>query len=386
MDSGTNTINMVEFWGQNWEFQSTIYGITLENLAYYAATVIIFLIIGRVLEFILTKYGKALTARTKSDWDDLILDALAFPVRYITFVIGLSAGGKLFLTFSDPETQSFYFQVVGLISLGIILWSVLRIIDLFSERILMTFAANTKSRLDDQLVPLVKRALKYVVILLALLLALDNFGFDITALLAGLGIGGLAVAFAAQETIKDVFGGLTIFANKSFFVGDYVTFLNMNISGRVSAINLRTTRLLNSEGRIVTISNSQVAASQVENWSKAPGRRTQVVIALAPYLNARQVDRAKEIVLSILKKNKRVVQGTEKDPKIVVWLSDLTLNTLNLNAIYFVTEMETPQQVWDEINTAIKKELESEKIALAVPLPPASAAPPSKPVKAKKNN
>ncbi|MEK6902107.1 MAG: hypothetical protein AABX02_00770, partial [archaeon] len=217
---------MVQFAGSEWGLQSTLYGVTLQNLGFYAATVIGFLVLGRILEFILTKYGKAFTSKTKNDWDDLIIDSLIFPVRYITFIIGLSIGAELFLTFQSPETESFYYQVVGLISLGIILWTILKIIDLFSERILIRFAAKTKSRLDDQLVPLVKRALKYVVILLALLLALDNFGFDITALLAGLGIGGLAVAFAAQETIKDVFGGLTIFANKSFFVGDYVTFLN----------------------------------------------------------------------------------------------------------------------------------------------------------------
>lgn len=365
---------MVQFNGSEWGLQSTLYGITLEHLAFYAATVIGFLVLGRVLEFILTKYGKALTSKTTNDWDDLIIDALAFPVRYITFVVGLSLGAKLFLTFQSSETESFYYQVVGLISLGIVLWTILRVIDLFSERILVRFAAKTKSRLDDQLVPLVKRALKYVVILLALLLALDNFGFDITALLAGLGIGGLAVAFAAQETIKDVFGGLTIFANKSFFVGDYVTFLNNNISGRVTAINLRTTRLRNQEGRVVTIPNSQVAASQVENWSAAPGRRTALAIALAPYSNMDSVDKAKAIVRDILKKNKRVVQDTEKDQKITIWLADLLPNTLNLNVIYFVTEMAEPQQVWDEVNSAVKREFEKEKIALAIPTAPVQPA------------
>ncbi len=371
---------MVDFLDQSWGLQSSLYGITLENLVFYALFVIIFLIIGRALEFVLIKYGKALASRTQSDWDDLIVDALAFPIRYITLILGLSVGGKLFLTFSDAGTESFYYQMVGLISLGIILWTVLKIIDLFSERIILRWASKTKSRLDDQLVPLVKRALKYLVIILGVLLALDNFGFDITALLAGLGIGGLAVAFAAQETIKDVFGGLTIFANKSFFVGDYVTFLNNGISGKVIAINLRTTRLRNAEGRVVTIPNSQVAASQVENWSAAPGRRTHMTIALAPYLNSEQVERAKEIVRSILKKNKRVVQDTEKDQKITIWMADLLLNTLNLNVIYFVTEMSEPQQVWDEVNTAIKKELEIGKIAIATTI-----TPPATPVRAKIN-
>lgn len=363
---------MVWFLEQDWNLQSIIWGTTLTQYVYYFVTVAGFLLLGRLFQFVLLRYGKKLAAHTKSDWDDVLIDAVTFLARYFPFIIGLALAAKLFLTFPSVGAEEWYFRVVGLLGLGTVVYTLLRFIDLFTERILLRIASQTNAQFNNRLVPLVKRVLKYVVIILFILVTLDNFGFDITAILAGLGIGGLAVAFAAQETIRDVFGGFTIFANKSFFVGDYIT--AGTVSGRVESIHLRTTRIRNPEGRIVTVPNSQLASQAVENWSAAPGRRTQMTIALAPYLDSKKVEQAKNIIRTILEKNDGIVQDTKTKEKILIWLSDLLPNTLNLNVVYFVKDAEFPQSVWDNVNTSIKSQFEKEKIPLAGPVAPQPVA------------
>ncbi|MDZ4256425.1 MAG: mechanosensitive ion channel, partial [archaeon] len=223
------------------QLDTTIFGNTVEQYLLYAGTVVLFILGGRILQYILDIYGKRLAAKTKSDWDDILIDVISTPARFLLTTAGLVIAAELFLTFSSPEIEAFYYNVVGLLFLGVITWSLIKLVDIFAERVLMKLAAQTKSNLDDQLVPLFKRAAKYLIVILALLLAMSNFGYDITALLAGLGIGGLAVAFAAQETIKDIFGGIVIFSNKTFLVGDRITV--DNITGVVEQINMRTTRL-----------------------------------------------------------------------------------------------------------------------------------------------
>ncbi|MFH0970685.1 MAG: mechanosensitive ion channel family protein [Candidatus Diapherotrites archaeon] len=356
---------MVSLFEQDFTLQSIVFGSTIEQYLLYAASMIGFLLLGRIIEYALTTYGKHLAFKTKSDWDDLLIDAIALPIRYGTFIIGLTFSAEVFLTFPGEGVQSFYHNVVGLIGLGLVVYILIKIIDLFSERFLFELTAKTKSKLDDQLVPLVKRALKYVVIGMALLLALDNFGYDITALLAGLGIGGLAIAFAAQETVKDIFGGLVIFSNKTFFVGDRITI--DNYTGTVEAINLRTTLIRNWEGRVLTFPNSKVASSVVENWARAKARRTFITLQLTYDTTSIKMDKAKEIVRKIINNTDGVLHDTPEKEEVLVWFAGFGAHSLDVNVIYFVQDQDDLLKIWDYVNSSIKREFEKAGIDFAYP-------------------
>ena len=144
-------------------------------------------------------------------------------------------------------------------------WLLLRLVDVFGElaerRLLQRDQGNAIS-----LVPLGRKGLKLTVVLLAGLAALDSSGFDITALIAGLGVGGLAVALAAQKTLENLFGGATLLADRPVQVGDFCRFGDR--VGIVEEIGLRSTRVRTLDRTIVTVPNAEFSTLQLENFAK----------------------------------------------------------------------------------------------------------------------
>ena len=142
-------------------------------------------------------------------------------------------------------------------------WFIYRLIGVI-EHFLLHWTSKTHSQLDDQLVPLIRKTLRLVVVIMvALFIAQNIFNWNIAALLAGLGLGGLAFALAAKDMVANLFGSITIFADRPFQIGDRVT-----IDGRdgiVEEVGFRSTKLRTLTGHLVTVPNSVVANTTVEN-------------------------------------------------------------------------------------------------------------------------
>lgn len=154
----------------------------------------------------------------------------------------------------------------------------LRIVDflgyIFKER-----AELTESKIDNQLVPFIKDLLKVFISISAGFVLLGGvLGFDVTSLLAGLGIGGLALAFAAQESIKDLFGSLTIFLDKPFRLGDVVKV--GDVSGTVEKVGIRSTRIRSGDKTLITLPNKKMVDTNVENITMRSLRRVNLTIGI----------------------------------------------------------------------------------------------------------
>ena len=172
-----------------------------------------------------------------------------------------------------------------------------RLVDLVGEY-MNRFAERTESTLDDQLVPLVRKALRTFVVVVGALFILDNLSFDVTAFLAGLSIGGLAFALAAQDTIKNFFGSLMIFIDKPFQIGDWIT--SDNIDGSVEEVGFRSTRIRTFRNSVTYVPNATLADSVVDNHGLRQYRRFYTKLALTydtpPHLIEIFVEGLKEIV------------------------------------------------------------------------------------------
>ena len=203
---------------------------------------------------------------------------------------------------------------------------------------------------------------KAAILLIALIIILSNFGYDVTALIAGLGIGGLAVAFAAQATIADAFGGLSIFTSKPFVVGDIVK--TPDAFGTVEEVGLRYTRIRTLDKRLLVIPNSKVANGIIENVSTEPASRIQLHLGLTYATPAKKIRLAKETILKIIKSN----PGCAKDPLLAaqVTFSEFKDYNLDIWVIYFV-DKDNWIDVQGQINEAIKEEFEKAKIEFAFP-------------------
>jgi MscS family membrane protein len=134
---------------------------------------------------------------------------------------------------------------------------------------MLRWAKETESEFDDQLAPFASRTLKVVVIIVGVLVGLQNFGVNVTALLAGLGIGGVALAFAAQDTVANVFGTITIILDRPFKLGEHIKV--GDTEGIIEEVGFRSTRIRTFYNSLVTIPNSVMAKERIDNLSLRNG-------------------------------------------------------------------------------------------------------------------
>ena len=178
-----------------------------------------------------------------------------------------------------------------------------RTIDVFSDHIAGR-AARTESKLDDQLVPILRSSLKVFVVTIGGLFVLQNLDVNIASLIAGLGIGGLAVALAAQDTIKNVLGGITIFADKPFQVGDWVVL--DEIEGTVENVGFRSTRIRTFYNSLITVPNARMTDSAVDNMGLRTWRRYTTTLGLTYQTSPDKVQAFVEGVRAIIRANPKM--------------------------------------------------------------------------------
>jgi MscS family membrane protein len=203
---------------------------------------------------------RAITRRTRGTWDDAIPRALDGPLGFLLWAAALALASPLVgLT---PGVQSTTHVIWKLLAVVGVAWLMARIIDLFAAQVRASGAHNA---LALSFIPVAQRVAKVLVFALLVLAGLDVVGVKVVAVLAGLGLGGLAVAFAAQKTLENLFGAFAIAGDRPFKVGDFV--LIGDVLGTVEDVGLRSTRVRTLERTLVTIPNGSVTSGLITNFS-----------------------------------------------------------------------------------------------------------------------
>lgn len=148
----------------------------------------------------------------------------------------------------------------------------------FVGDVLGKLAGKTKTTVDDNLVPLVRKAMKVIAVIIGGIYVLENMNIDITPLLAGVSIGGLAFALAAQDTVKNLFGSVTIFTDQPFEIGDWINY--NGVDGTVEEVGVRSTRMRTFYNSVVSIPNGKVADSMIDNMGRRKYRRFSTSLSL----------------------------------------------------------------------------------------------------------
>ena len=175
---------------------------------------------------------------------------------------------------------------VRVLAVGSGVWFFYRQIDVLSD-LLEAKAAKTATRLDDQLVPLIRRTFKTFVIVIGGIFILQNLHVDVASLVAGLGLGGLAFALAAKDTVANIFGSLVIFIDRPFQIGDWVVI--GGIEGTVEDVGFRTTRVRTFYNSLVTVPNAKLTDTAIDNMGMRRYRRIKVVLGLTYSTTAEQM-------------------------------------------------------------------------------------------------
>jgi MscS family membrane protein len=250
------------------------------NPAWQYLAVLIYVVlsfyVSKLLDYVIQVQLRKLTAKTKTQVDDLILDLVRGPVKIIAFVILLHVGLRLFAWPDWAET--FISNGLKIIVAGSLTYVALKFVDLTMGLWQKRVEATGEAVLDMHLFPVIRKSLKVFVIVVALLVTTQNLGMNVTGLLASLSIGGLAVGLAAQDTLSNLFGAVALFADRPFRVGDRIQI--DTIDGMVETIGLRSTRIRHLDGYLVTVPNRTMANANITNVSKRPNIKTVMNIGV----------------------------------------------------------------------------------------------------------
>ncbi|MGV8171913.1 MAG: mechanosensitive ion channel family protein, partial [Candidatus Woesearchaeota archaeon] len=241
-----------------------ILGNSVENYIIAISILVLFLGVGQLFSKILIKIIKKIASKTKTMLDDILVNILEKPTVFAITILGLYISSSM-LDFGERGYQVLH-NVFTILIVWNIIWIINKIIDALVEHYMAPLTNKSKSQLDNHLLPFVRKFLKIVVVILGILFILRNIGYDVTSLIAGLGIGGLAFALAAQPLLSNLFGGVAIIADKPFQIGDRVR-IDQKFEGYVKEIGMRSTVIKTPIDTLIHIPNNIIATTTVENLS-----------------------------------------------------------------------------------------------------------------------
>ncbi len=266
------------------------------------------ILVGGVLAWLTRRYGKKLAtvlhergyARTGR-----IARGLSVPLAMLLFAVALGAG-TAFVELTGVLDQ-LRWGLLELLVFGSLGWLTLEVLDFVFVRY-KAKAADDSEMLNSMAAEIAHRLLKVVVALVVAALLLQNvFGLDIAPVLAGIGVIGLAMSLAAKDSIKNLFGALTIFLYRPFVLGDLIKFSGE--VGEVMELGTQSTQVRLLTGERLTIPNMKFITNEIENLSQRPYVRGEVNVALSYHSSAQQVDRAIEVLDEVMKSEEIVSEG-----------------------------------------------------------------------------
>ena len=338
-------------------FNNTYYGNTAQEWLVSLGIILFVVVLGRVVYWVFSKVIKTFTSKSENTVDDLVVDLFEEPAVFMLMVVGIWFAFsllKLPAGFTAAIDNSIHIIVAILVG-----WLLVRLADAVFEFTLVPWATKTDNDLDDQLMPILRKGIRTLIWVMALIIGLNNAGYNVGAILAGLGIGGLAMAMAAKDTVSNIFGGFTIFADKPFRLGDRIKVKGYD--GSVVEIGVRSTRLRTLEGRIVTIPNSTFTDVPVENVTVEPSRKVAINLGLTYDTTADQMDQAIAILQSIIENN----ENTEEN--MYFMFSGFGDFSMNIGGAYYIKSGCSIAGTQTDVNMQILRQFNANKLEFAFP-------------------
>ncbi|MFQ6087647.1 MAG: mechanosensitive ion channel family protein [Candidatus Methanofastidiosia archaeon] len=315
-------------------------------------------IASNTLKFIFNIIERRIVKRTKSIWDDVLFDFLK---GLIPFVIYLSA--VLYITFYIIKNEFFERIVYSLTILvaGIFL---ARFLDCSLDKIRAEIVEKTDTKFDDLILPFLRKALKLVIYVIVIIMVLDRLGYDVTTLVAGIGIAGLAISFAAKDTLENVIAGIFIILDKPFVLGDRIEVWNAPKNsatwGDVVEIGLRSTHIKTTDNILIVIPNSEIMRRDIINYTAvSPMIRVRMPVGIS---YESDLKKAEEILLKISE-----MKGISKKPLPQVIVKNFGESSVDLELRIWITQAKNRRKIQNTLNKKIHEEFKKHRIEMPYP-------------------
>ena len=323
--------------------------VTLMQFLLAAAIFITSYVVLTVVLFIATRVVRKITEHTRTKLDDMLLDALQRPAK----LLALAISTYLALSYSLPPFLLFGQTLEEYLLIAVIIIAAMtlsRTVDAFIKWYGQEITPKRKVRAEEEMFPMVRKAITIVLYAAALIIVLDLLGIEIAPFVAGLGIAGLAVALALQESLTNFFAGVYLLADKPVRTGDYIK-LSTGEEGYVEEIGWRSTRVKTLKNNIVIIPNSKLAQSMITNYS-APGNEMAILVKVTVAYDS-DIDAVESLLKEVSKKVVSETPGAVKEFEPIVNVTGFQDSGVEFTLAFRVTAF------WNQwrVATAMRKEI-----------------------------
>jgi len=322
------------------------------KLAYSLFIIIAFLVLAFILKFILYKIIPMLTKKTKTNIDDRIIEKTKNPLFYIIILIGVYFA---LIPLGFPEIVINIVNKI-ILSFGIIFVTIIltRLVNIFIDSWGKVWAKKTESSLDDDLLPLFHKFSKVVLILFSLIIIVRSWGFNVTSLLAGVGIIGMVLGLALKDTLANIFGGVSMILDKNMKVGDKVKI--GDDLGVIEDIGLRSSKLRTYDNELIIIPNNKLANNKIKNYAQPNNFHRAVVNFGVEYGN--DVEKVKKVVMDAIQGINDAIYNDE-DRKPLVVFNEMGDSGLSFSTLIWSThekshgvKLEATKRIYNALNKA----------------------------------
>lgn len=332
------------------------FGNSVEQYLFVLLVFVVTVFALKIFESIIVTRLKKLLKKTETRLDDLIIDAVAsihwpfYVLASIYFSINfISVNAKIEKLFFSLFLIALFYYAIRLVE---------KIIDFAVDTLI-----KSKGDEDGAIMRLLGTVAKILVWAGAFLLVLSNLGVNVTSLIAGMGIGGIAIALALQNILGDLFSSLSIYFDKPFQVGDYVSLGGANSAGTVKKVGLKTTRIETPQGEELVVANSELTKAQLNNFGAMERRRTTFSIGVTYDTPLEKLKRIPDMIREII--------DSHGDKTEVARIHFTTFGdfSLNYSITYYVNSKEYNvfADIQQDVNFRILEKFEAENIEMAFP-------------------
>lgn len=334
-----------------------IYNNEVQEILISLAFILGAIVLGRLVRWFAEKILPKLTAKTETQLDDVLVEVLKAPMLFALTLVGFWIGIKrLSMPANVMEMIADAYKFLLVISAT---WFVSRAVSTFINVVLKEKVNDESSRMDEHALSLIKKVSSFVIWSIGVITALNNAGVDVGALIAGLGIGGVAIALAAQDTAKNIFAGMMILFDRPFKIGELITI--DGTTGYVEDMGIRSTKLRTYSGQLVVIPNYKTADSNLTNITREPSRRIELNVGLTYSTTPEQMRQA----MDILRNLPSSVTGIEE--KVKVYFTSFGDFSLNITCWYYIKKDSDLFETQSAVNLHVLDEFNAHGLDFAFP-------------------
>ena len=301
--------------------------------------------------WLIKKILPAMVKRTGTPFDDELLEIIGSQVRWLVTIVILRFAVTDRLTFIGDQFNQILRDIFFILTLSLILWILWKGIDFSADK----YADKQAKTGREEFEPVIKMVSKFIQILVGtagVTIFLSHFGVNVSTLTAALGIGGLAISLAAQDTVSDAIAGVILLVDQPFRVGDRIEIQGVGTWGDVTEIGLRTTRIRTRDNRMVIVPNSILSHNQIINYTfPDPRYRIQTHVYI-PF--GEDVEQIRHLLVDAVKQ----VEGVITEKPIDALFIDMTEGPIKFRLRWWIESYVDTRRMFDRVHTAIKRSLD----------------------------